>query len=119
MNQDRKKVQFYYKKSNLFRVMHADGAWGGLTPEGQIFFSLYNSRPPIPEMLVHDIREDGTLGEDIPELKISKDGIIREVECGIIMSPENVQNLIDFLKGRLDLLEKLKTETEARRQDSK
>jgi hypothetical protein len=118
MDQNRKTVQFYYQKSNLFRVVHADGAWGGVTPEGNLFFSFFNSRPPIPEMLVHPINDDGSLGEDIPELKVSKEGIIREVECGIVMTPQNVKGLIDFLTGRLEQLEKIRADASTR-QESK
>ena len=111
MSQDKKTVKFHYKKSNLFRVLHADGAWGGLTPEGNIFFTFYNSRPPIPEVLVQPVEEDGTLGPEIPELKVSKDGIVREVEVGVTMTPENVQSLIEFLKGRLEHVEKIRSMT--------
>ena len=112
MDQD-KNIRFHFKKSNLFRVVHADGAWGGLTPELDVFFTLYNSRPPIPEILVHPVQEDGTLGPDIPALNVSKDGIVREVEVGIIMKPQHVQALIDFLKGRLEQLEKIQAQVGA------
>lgn len=101
------KVNFYYQKSNLFRVIHADGAWGGLTPDLQVFFSLFNSGPAMPQMMGYELRPEGTL-EDIPAMAVSKDGIVREVEVGIVMSPENVKALIAFLEGRLRTLETIK-----------
>jgi hypothetical protein len=102
------KVKFHYSKSNLFRVIHADGAWGGLTPDLQVFFSLFNSRPPIPQILGFNLKDGVGPLEEVPDMTVSKDGIVREVEVGVVMSLENVQALIDFLKGRLEAADKIK-----------
>jgi hypothetical protein len=40
--------EVHYIKSKDFRVIYAEGAWGGPSPHGMIAFSLYNERPPIP-----------------------------------------------------------------------
>lgn len=109
MDQDNKKIRFHYQKANLFRVIHADGAWGGLTPDLQVFFSLFNTRPPIPQVLGFDIQAGGMQLEERPEMTVSKDGLLREVEVGVVMSPENVQALIDFLKGRLEAVDQIKS----------
>jgi hypothetical protein len=109
MDQDSKKLRFHYQKANLFRVIHADGAWGGLTPDLQVFFSLFNTRPPIPQVLGFDIQGDGMQLEECPEMTVSKDGLLREVEVGVVMSPENVKALIDFLRGRLEAVEQIKS----------
>jgi hypothetical protein len=105
MDQGDGKVRFHFQNSNQFRVVRADGAWGGVTPELELFFSLYNTRPAIPQLLVHPINPDGTLGPDIPELKVSKEGFVREVEVGVIMQKQHVAALIEFLKDRLAFIE--------------
>ncbi len=101
MNQESKTVKFFFQKSNLFRVIHVDGAWGGLTPDLQIFFSLFNTRPPIPQILGQAITPEGQVGTEVSEMTVVKDGLLREVEVGVVMSPENVQALIDFLQARV------------------
>jgi len=110
MDQDDKKIKFYYQKANLFRVIHADGAWGGLTPDLQVFFSLFNTRPPIPQVLGFDIQGDGMPLQERQDMTVAKDGLMREVEVGVVMSPENVQALIDFLKGRLEAAQQIKSQ---------
>jgi hypothetical protein len=112
MDQEGKKIKFFFQKSNLFRVVHADGAWGGLTPDLQIFFSLFNTRPPIPQILGQAITPDGQLGAEIPEMTVVKDGILREVEVGVMMSPENVQALIDFLQTRVEAAKEIRSRME-------
>lgn len=119
VDQETKKVKFFYSKSSLFRVVLADGAWGGLTPELNIFFALFNTRPPIPQILAQRIQEDGTLGEEIPESRVTKDGILREVEVGVTMTPENVRSLIDFLKGRLEQIDKIKAQIQQSQEQGK
>jgi hypothetical protein len=89
-----------------------------LTPELDVFVAFFNSRPPIPEMLVHEISEDGVLGPDIPELNVAKEGIVREVEVGLIMKPADVQNLITFLQDRLDNIKKINQAAEERKEKS-
>ena len=101
------KIEFHYKKSSLFRVVHSNGAWGGLTPDLDVFVAFFNSRPPIPETVVHELSEEGVVGPEVPELKVSKNGIVREVEVGVIMKPEDVRNLITFLQDRLDNIKKI------------
>src|SRR5579864_8214012 len=52
MDEEKKPVSvcFHYVKSNYFRVIHADGMYGGLTPCGGIFFALYSDRQPLPSL---------------------------------------------------------------------
>ena len=107
-NQDSVRVKFHYLKSGLYRVIHADGAWGGLTPDLQLFFSFFNTRPPIPKILGFEISEEGMLSKELPEIKESKDGLVREVEVGVVMSPENVEALIAFLQERLKAVHEIK-----------
>lgn len=41
-------IRFNYIKSAQFRVIHADGAIGGVTPNGFIHMALFNERAAIP-----------------------------------------------------------------------
>jgi hypothetical protein len=114
MSEDTTKLTFHYQKSNLFRVVYADGAWGGLTPELDVFFSFFNSRPAIPQILVQEINSDGSLGKERDDLKVSKDGIVREVEVGVVMTPQNVKSLIEFLQTRLTQVEDIREQIKSR-----
>jgi hypothetical protein len=104
-------LQFHYIKSNFFRVMHVDGALGGLTPNRQIFVSLFNERSAIPQMVEHTISPEGGLGDETQ--RISKEGLVREVEVGIILNIHAAESL-----GRL-LLEQAAALRESHREDQK
>lgn len=105
MTQNKDKINFHYIKSNNFRVVHADGVFGGLTPSGDIFASIFSQRPAIPNLTVNQIKENGELGPEIE--RVSKDGIIRELEVGLAMRPETAEQLIKWLQERVTEFRKL------------
>ena len=94
-------------KSNLFRVIHADGALGAVTPRGSLHMTLYSERTAIPKLGLRAISEDG---ESLGPEKFTKTigGIVRELEVDVLMSETFVRELRDWLTGRLDDFTKVK-----------
>jgi len=102
-----KKVRFHYIKSNHFRVIHVDGAHGGITPTGMIQVAFHNDRSPIPQQVVSTVHENGTLGREIAEERVSRDGVVREVEVEAIMSLDTARALRKWLDEKIQSLEDL------------
>lgn len=101
-NDKERRVRFHYIKSNHFRVVYATGAYGGLGPSGtNIHVSFYNDRHPVPQQLMHVLNKDGTLGAEVPEGRVSKDGIVREVEADVVMDLPAAIALRDWLSRKL------------------
>ena len=98
------KIRFHYIKANGFRVIHIDGAHGGITPRGAIFAALYSERSPIPETTTHPIAEDGTLGEENKEDRKAREGIVREVEVGIMMDLGSAEAFHQWLGNHIKTL---------------
>jgi len=88
-------VRFFYEKCKYFRVAHVDGVIGGLTPTRDIFVSVYSQRVALPQTIDQQISPDGKLGAVID--KSGKDGIFREMEIGLVMSPEVANQIAEFL----------------------
>jgi hypothetical protein len=108
-------VQFHYIKSNAFRVIHTDGAIGHITPAGLIFVGLYSERAPIPKMMAHEITDAGQVGTERQEQRVSKTGIVREIEVGAMMGIDTAKRLVQWLQERIELAQKLKTSADQRR----
>jgi hypothetical protein len=94
--EEQKNVVFEYIKSPLFRVIHADGAIGGLTPAGNVHFALYSERSAIPQMTVHPHRPDGTVGP--PGQTVARPGIVREMDVDVVISPNFIPAFIEWLQ---------------------
>lgn len=102
-------VTFHYIKSNFFRVIHIDGAISGLTPQMGIHLGLFNERPAIPQQAEYRLA-DGGLGEELKDKRVSKSGIVRELEVDMMLSETTAKALIQLLGEKLQLLAKLREE---------
>ena len=98
-------IEFHYLKSNGFRTVHCDGVWGGTTPRGYITMSFYSERAPIPNRLIHSVDSNGRVGKEIAEKRISREGIIREVEVEVIMDLAMARSTVEWLQGHIKFLE--------------
>jgi hypothetical protein len=84
-------IKLKYVKSNLFRVIHTDGAIADLNPSGNLTINLFSQRFTIPEEIIVNLDEEGDV---INETVLPSSGndeknkykeIIREVDVIAIM----------------------------------
>ena len=98
-------IEFHYIKSNSFRVVHADGVWGGLTPRGYISMSFFSERNPIPRRITYDVTPEDMLGQETG--RDSRSGFIREVEVEVMVDLDMAKSLIRWLEDKIGILEGL------------
>jgi len=103
-------LKFDYIKSNYFRVIHVDGAWGGVTPQLNIQMAVFNERSAIPKQMVQEIKSDGTLGQVMSEKTVVRDALVREVEADLVMNLQMAKNIIVWLQQRVGQIEALMSE---------
>ena len=112
--EEEEKISFDYLKSQSFRVVHADGAIGGITPSGCIHFSLYSERPAIPQRQTFLLNEDGSLGQPITEETIVRAAIVRELDVDVVMNIEVARSLSVWLVQQVQLYEEKMGQTQQR-----
>lgn len=103
-------VRFFYVKSPQFRVIHADGAVGGVTPRGFIHMAFYSERPAIPQSQQFKVEPDGLISE--PYETEGKEGIIREMDVDVIMGKQTAIQLRDWLDTRILQLTDIENEVQ-------
>lgn len=106
------KIKFHYIKGQFFRVVHVDGVFGGLSPTGEISASLFSQRPPIPQLTVQMLKSENELGDEIVAERVSKDGIVREMEVSLVLSPQVAEAFAKWLMERVEQQKKLKADAE-------
>jgi len=106
------RVRFDYIKGNLFRVIHADGVVGGVTPRLNIHMDVWSERLPIPKQVVHEVKPDGTLGEELKHERTTRDAIVREVEVGVVLDLALAKSIIQWLKEKVDQIEEITRKTQ-------
>lgn len=103
--EDAPTLTFHMQKGNLFRVVYCDGVWVSSSTTGGVEFLFYTERPPIPQQVTYSI-SGGGLGEEIKQKRVIKDGMVREIEVGVILPELVLETMYYWLKDRFD-----KTET--------
>ncbi len=88
-------ASFDYIKSNLFRSIRADGAIGGITPNGHIHMAFYSERHAIPKREVYSINEDGTLNE-LREA-YTRSSYVREMDVDVFLALDVAKNVHEWL----------------------
>ncbi|MCH8253928.1 MAG: hypothetical protein IID06_01115 [Gemmatimonadetes bacterium] len=101
-------VIYHFIKSNLFRVVHADGAHGGVTPQGFIQMNFYSERFPIPRETHHRLEKNLP---EIREERVARKGAVREVEVGVIMNASAATNLVKWLNTKIRLLKSIENQS--------
>ncbi len=96
-------VTFHYVKSSFFRVIHADGIIGCVTPRSLIHYAIFSERQAIPQTITQNISQDGVVGEAVA--RTGKEGIVREMEADVMMSLEMAKSFHQWLGDRVKELE--------------
>lgn len=97
-------VRFEYIKSNFFRVIHADGAWGGISPRGNIHISFYNERAAIPDSSKLVVSDEGLVK---PEEFQATSQLVREVEVDVIVDLQTAIVLSAWLNNKITILQEM------------
>jgi hypothetical protein len=101
-------VAFDYIKSPNFHIVWADGLIGGVTPTKHIHFALYGERPAIPRRQVFKVdTTTGVLGAPVVEKMISRNSIVRELSCDVVISPDVAEMVAKWLLDRVNEIKEI------------
>lgn len=95
-----------FQRGSLFRVIHVDGGYGGVSPQGDyIVLSLYNERRPLP------LHETMTKTEGTTYSKTGSEGpdvlIVREVEASLMMNLRAAEDVHAWLGRNIAAMKEL------------
>lgn len=98
----KKAISFDYEKGTHYRMIHVDGAHGGLSPDGEfIIMSVFSERRPIPTREVFQVNERAEIDNDHPDRTTRDVDVFREVEASLIMNEATAQAMLEWLKKYL------------------
>lgn len=103
--QGRPVVRTRFVRGNFSRVIHADGAWGAVTPQWNIHMALYSERPGTPDETEIQLDVQGGVRDvavTVPTF------LIREIEADVILSEASAVGLRNWLNERLSELQSVR-----------
>ena len=105
------KTQFV--KSNFYRVVHADGAFGGITPNGHIRMAIYSEARKFPDTVTYTVNPEGRLSESSRSPDVPRGETTRDLEVDIVMTADVARSVRDWLDGKIKDLETVQRQLEA------
>ena len=95
-------LDFHNVKTQSYRTFYCDGVFGALTPSGKVYLDLYLERLPIPKSVKMKLTEGENGSTETQELsRAGKEGVIREMECGLIFDIPTALKIRDFLDQKI------------------
>lgn len=101
-------IRFQFVNSAHCRVIHVDGAWGGIGPGRMINMSIFSERRPTPNWIDLDMDSSSGIAEE--SQRDIFDGITREIEAHLVFSVATAQKLRDWLNEKIDDIERVEEE---------
>ncbi len=103
MTQDQPgEVEIFFEKSPQYRVIHADGAWGGLTAQLGLHLAFYAEFRQPPESIVYHIVNN----QAAEERRSGQESIVRHIEVEVAFNLQTARSLRDWLDTKLQEAER-------------
>jgi len=77
-------LKIEFRKASDYKIIPVTGAWGGVSPQGEIIFDLFVETREAPRSITMRI-EQGRVPEEIHK---EEGVIIRESQIGIVVRPD-------------------------------
>ena len=99
-------INFIYKFSEDYNPKYVNGAYGGVSPTGEIVANFYLERMPIPKKVEQEVTKDGKLGDEIrTEPESHGHNMIRFVETGVVFNLRHAKEFHAWLGTKIGELE--------------
>ena len=102
---DERQIRFKYVFPEDYNPVYCNGAFGGVSTQGEIVVNFFIERMPIPNSVTYSINPDGTLG-GVAEIDPENldDIVIRYISTGIVLSEENAKSIYEWLGKQIEEL---------------
>lgn len=110
---EQRQIKFRYIFPEGYNPVYCNGAYGGISTNGEIIANFFVERLPIPNSITNEVNPDGTLGGAISTDPENIENIlIRYISTGIILSEENAKAIHSWLGTQIQELENRKAISE-------
>lgn len=108
MNEERQ-INFKYVFDEKYNPAYCNGAFGGISTQGEIVVNFFMERMPIPNSTTNSVNPDGSLGGVISTDPENLDEtVIRYVSNGIVLSENSAKAIHEWLGSQIQELENRK-----------
>ena len=106
---EERQIRFKYVFPENYNPVYCNGAFGGVSTQGEIIANFFLERMPVPNSVTNSINPDGTLGGVVEiDPENLNDTVIRYISTGIVLNEENAKSIYEWLGSQIQELENRK-----------
>jgi len=95
------KIDIMFSKASDYKVIPATGAWGGLSPNGEVIVDFFIERRQDPSSIIITVDEQKRKVEEQQEPTPTV--FVRELQFGVVMRPDIAYSIGKFLMEKAAL----------------
>ena len=99
-------VEIRFERASDYKIVHADGAWGGITPSGSVAIGFYAEYKGEPTSIIYEAKG----GSPTEVRRSGPEPLRRELQVNVMMTESVAVALYEWLGTRLAELETLKSQ---------
>ena len=100
-------IKFKYIFPDDYNPKYVNGAYGGITPKGEIAVNFYLERQGLPISQTYEVSSEGNLGDEIHKEPIDlQTSMVRYVDTGILLNLNSAKEIISWLSEKVEILER-------------
>jgi len=97
------KIDVEYEYDPDYRLVAANGVFGGVTPRGELRIDFFAEYPPAPGSGEVTYRNKG--GKLVEETKKSKDAkLVRRIQVGVLVSPHHIDGFAKWFREKAQMI---------------
>jgi len=97
------KIDVEYEYDPDYRLVAANGMYGGVTPRGELRIDFFAEYVPIPDSGETSYRNKG--GRMVEETKKSQNPkLVRRIQVGVLVSPHHVDGFAKWLREKAQMI---------------
>lgn len=109
LDEEKLDVNFKYVFDDNYNPVYVNGAYGGISPMGEIVANFYFERKPIPYESTYKINKNGeVLDEEVVKPANHDENYVRFVSTGVILNLDSAKAIHKWLGEHIESLERQK-----------
>jgi hypothetical protein len=98
-------IKFKYKFPDNYNPVYVNGAFGGITANGELVLNFYLERHALPVSQTMELLANGQLGNEVGrEPEDLRASMVRYIGPGIVLSPLGAEAIYRFLEQQLNAM---------------
>jgi hypothetical protein len=96
-----RQVKFVLTRAADYRIVAANGVWGGVTSRGDFRADFFVESVMTPESVSHLVNPDGKLGRELSRVP-SERPYVRELQVGLVLTLEHAESIGRWLVDKVE-----------------